>query len=122
MLNWTDIANPKNDNKEALNLQILACNLQHIVTQKIGRLNGRCLMHEVLLQNNFVVFDFCTQVHESWSILNDLAGHTLSTTILNVVDDDVFAVMEKTTEARRFFQYWSKVEKSAFLHNGGAPA
>jgi len=29
---------------------------------------------------------------------------------------------KKTTEARRFFQYWSKVEKSAFLHNGGAPA
>jgi len=80
--------NPENDKKEALNLQILASNLQHIVTQKISRLNGRCLMHEVLLQNNFVVFDFCTQVHESWSILNGLAGHTLTTTILNVVDDE----------------------------------
>jgi len=40
----------------------------------------------------------------------------------NVVDDDAFAVMKRTTEARRFFQYWSKVEQSAFLHNGGAPA
>jgi hypothetical protein len=41
---------------------------------------------------------------------------------LNVVDDEIFAVMEKTSEARRFFQYWSKVEKSAFLLNGGALA
>jgi len=55
------------------------------------------------------------------SILSIFAGIT-SAIPLNVVDDDVFAVMEKTTEARRFFQYWSKVEKSAFLHNGGAPA
>jgi len=33
---------------------------------------------------------------------------------LNVDDDDAFAVMKKTAEARRFFQYWSKVEKKCF--------
>ena len=55
------------------------------------------------------------------SILPRFAGITPATP-LNVVDDDIFAVMEKTSEARRFFQYWSKVERSAFLHNGGALA
>jgi len=40
------------------------CN-RSIVTQKIGRLEGRCLMHEVLFQNNFSVFDFCIQVHKA---------------------------------------------------------
>lgn len=53
------------------------------------------------------------------SLLSMFAGVKLTSNI-NFVDDDVFAVMKKSIEARRFFQYWNKVEKSAFLHNGGA--
>ena len=55
------------------------------------------------------------------SLLPLFAGISPATP-LTFVDDDIFAVMEKTSEARRFFQYWSKVERSAFLHNGGALA
>ncbi len=55
------------------------------------------------------------------SLLSLFAGISPATP-LTFVDDDIFAVMEKTSEARRFFQYWSKVERSAFLHNGGALA
>lgn len=53
------------------------------------------------------------------SLLTLFAGIT-SATQVKFVDDDVFAVTKKPIEARRFFQYWNKVEKSAFLHNGGA--
>ena len=49
----------------ARDFTILSRNLKSIVTQRIGRLNGRCLMHEVLLQNNFSVFDFCIEVHDN---------------------------------------------------------
>jgi len=52
------------------------------------------------------------------SILGDIK----SVTKVEIVEDEVFAIMKKPTEARRFFQYWSKVEKSAFQHNGGADA
>ncbi len=47
-----------------LDLEVLSKNLISIVTQPC-RLDGRCLMHEVLCQNNFQVFDFCINVFTS---------------------------------------------------------
>jgi hypothetical protein len=49
--------------KNASNFNILIQNLKSIVTQKIGRLDGRCLMHEVLIRNSISVFEFCIQVY-----------------------------------------------------------
>jgi hypothetical protein len=41
---------------------------------------------------------------------------------VTVVEDEAFVVIKKPIEFRRFFQYWNKAEKTAFLHNGGANA
>jgi len=49
-------------------------------------------------------------------------GELKSVTDVEIVEDEVFAIMKKPTEARRFFQYWNKVEKSAFQPDGGADA
>jgi hypothetical protein len=39
-----------------------------------------------------------------------------------VVEDEAFVVIKKTSEFRRFFQYWNKAEKIAFTYNGGVNA
>jgi hypothetical protein len=39
-----------------------------------------------------------------------------------VVADEPFVTIAKPSDFTRFFQYWGKAEKSAFLHNGGANA
>ena len=41
---------------------------------------------------------------------------------VTVVEDETFVVIKKPIEFRRFFQYWNKAEKTAFLQNGGADA
>jgi hypothetical protein len=41
---------------------------------------------------------------------------------VKVVEDEAFAAIKKPSEFRRFFQYWNKAEKTAFLHNGGVNA
>lgn len=41
---------------------------------------------------------------------------------LKIVADEPFAVIKKPTEFRRFFQYWNKAEKTAFLTDGGVDA
>jgi hypothetical protein len=51
-----------------------------------------------------------------------MLGDIKSVTNVEIVEDEVFVIMNKPTDARRFFQYWNKVEKSAFQHNGGANA
>ncbi|MBA4275005.1 MAG: hypothetical protein C0436_05060 [Alphaproteobacteria bacterium] len=35
------------------------------------------------------------------------------------VEDEAFTVIKKAADHRRFFQFWNKAEKTAFLHNGG---
>lgn len=39
-----------------------------------------------------------------------------------IVADEPFVSIAKPTDATRFFRYWGKAEKTAFLHNGGADA
>ncbi len=39
-----------------------------------------------------------------------------------VIADEPFVRIAKPRDFRRFFQYWGKAEKSAFLINGGADA
>jgi hypothetical protein len=39
-----------------------------------------------------------------------------------IIEEEPFAVMSKPKDFSRFFQYWNKVEKIAFLNNGGADA
>lgn len=41
---------------------------------------------------------------------------------VKIVEDEAFAVIKKPAEFRRFFQYWNKAEKSAFLENAGVDA
>ncbi len=38
---------------------------------------------------------------------------------IQLVEDEPFVVMKKSTDFRRFFQYWNKAEKTAFQKNGG---
>jgi hypothetical protein len=45
-----------------------------------------------------------------------------ATVPVKVVEDEAFVVIKKPTDFIRFFQYWNKSEKKAFLHNGGADA
>ena len=41
---------------------------------------------------------------------------------LELIADEAFALIKKPTDFRRFFQYWNKAEKSAFLLDGDASA
>lgn len=41
---------------------------------------------------------------------------------VQIVTDEPFVVLKKSIESKRFFQYWSKAEKTAFLINGGRDA
>jgi hypothetical protein len=41
---------------------------------------------------------------------------------LHRISEAPFATIKKTADFRRFFQYWSKAEKTAFLPGGGANA
>jgi hypothetical protein len=43
-------------------------------------------------------------------------------TALAVIEDEPFTVISPPRDLRRFFHYWKKAEKSAFLHNGEADA
>ncbi len=40
---------------------------------------------------------------------------------VNFVPEEPFAILKRDGEFRRFFHYWSKAERSAFLQNGGLP-
>jgi hypothetical protein len=41
---------------------------------------------------------------------------------VTIIADEPFVHIAKPRDFNRFFQYWGKAEKSAFLHNGGADA
>ena len=41
---------------------------------------------------------------------------------LKTIEDEAFVVFKKPVQFRRFFQYWNKAEKTAFLMNGGVNA
>ena len=45
-----------------------------------------------------------------------------ATVPVKVVEDEDFVVIKKPSEFDRFFQYWNKAKKTAFLHNGGINA
>ena len=38
------------------------------------------------------------------------------------IDDEPFVTLKMNTQFRRFFQFWSKVERFAFIHDGGSNA
>ena len=38
---------------------------------------------------------------------------------INLVEDDNFVIINDKTEFKRFFQYWNKAKKTAFIINGG---
>lgn len=49
--------------------------------------------------------------------------HDLKSAVpVHIAQDEAFAAIKKSSEFRRFFQYWNKAEKTAFLQNGGADA
>ena len=41
---------------------------------------------------------------------------------VQLVEDEAFAIIKNQSDFRRFFQYWNKAEKTAFLHDGGLNA
>jgi hypothetical protein len=41
---------------------------------------------------------------------------------VHTIEDEAFVVFKKPVQFRRFFQYWNKAEKTAFLTNGGVNA
>ena len=41
---------------------------------------------------------------------------------VQVVEDEAFVIIKNQADFRRFFQYWNKAEKTAFLHDGGQNA
>lgn len=41
---------------------------------------------------------------------------------VHTIEDEAFVVFKKPVQFRRFFQYWNKAEKTAFLMNGGVNA
>lgn len=41
---------------------------------------------------------------------------------VEIVEDEPFVLFKKSREFKRFFQYWSQAEKTAFLHDGGVNA
>lgn len=41
---------------------------------------------------------------------------------IKVVEDEGFVLIKKPDEFHRFFQYWNKAQKTAFLQNGGSNA
>jgi hypothetical protein len=45
-----------------------------------------------------------------------------ATVPVKVVEDEDFVAIKKPSEFHRFFQYWNKAKKTAFLHNGGINA
>lgn len=55
-------------------------------------------------------------------LILDIIASLEQTVSLKIVEDEAFVVIKKPSEFRRFFQYWNKAEKRAFLQNGGADA
>ena len=55
-------------------------------------------------------------------LIAEIINNVKTTVPVQIVDDEAFSVIKKPNEFRRFFQYWNKAEKTAFLHNGGADA
>jgi hypothetical protein len=57
---------------------------------------------------------------------NPLIASTIETlkaiVSVQIVSDKEFSVTKNTSNFQSFFQYWKKVEKSAFLHDGGEVA
>lgn len=51
--------------------------------------------------------------------LIDSIGEIVS---IEIVADEPFVTLKKPLQAKRFFQYWSKAEKTAFLDNGDVNA
>jgi len=43
-------------------------------------------------------------------------------TSVQIYEDEAFVVPKKSADFIRFFQYWNKAEKTAFLKNGGLDA
>jgi hypothetical protein len=41
---------------------------------------------------------------------------------VQIIEDEAFAPIKNPTDFTRFFQYWKKAEKSAYMHNGGVGA
>jgi hypothetical protein len=41
---------------------------------------------------------------------------------VEIIEDEDFVVIKNSIDFRRFFQYWKKAQKTAFLHNGGVNA
>lgn len=41
---------------------------------------------------------------------------------VHTIEDEAFVVFKKPVQFRRFFQYWNKAEKTAFLMDGGMNA
>lgn len=55
-------------------------------------------------------------------LITDIITVLKSALPVQIVENEAFAVVKNPTDFRRFFHYWKKAEKSAFLKNGGLDA
>jgi hypothetical protein len=75
--------------------------------------------HSILQQiNPSLVYIPCTNNPLLLAIIDSIA----KVLPVEIVADEPFVALKKSMESKRFFQYWNKAEKTAFLHNGGMDA
>lgn len=55
-------------------------------------------------------------------LLLEMIGSIREVFSARMVEDEPFIVLKKPIELNRFFRYWSKAEKTAFLFQGGVDA
>ena len=51
--------------------------------------------------------------------LLDLINSLKTIVTTRIIQDEIFSVIKKPYNFKRFFQYWKKAEKSVFLYNAG---
>ncbi len=54
--------------------------------------------------------------------IRNVVQHISTSKKVDMVADAPFVVLDKARDFTRFFQYWGKAEKRAFMQNGGADA
>lgn len=55
-------------------------------------------------------------------LIVDIIHDLKSAVPVQIIEDEAFAVIKNPTDFKRFFQYWNKAKKSAFIQNGGVNA
>jgi hypothetical protein len=72
----------------------------------LQEINPSCIF--IPITNNPLLLDLIHSIRKQFSV--------------EIVADDIFVTLKKPLDSKRFFQYWNKIEKKAFINNGGVNA